>query len=479
VPWNSKFQAGSVPNNDGVHGLPIGSKIMRVLLAEDEETIVITLRDALEEAGFEVMHAADTDTAIEFLEKEDPDVVLTDIRMPGEGGMAVLRKSISLDSSRQVIVMTGFATVDQAVEAMRIGAANYVQKPVRNDALVTMVKSATRVRALEAENQNLRDTLVSLEGFDELIGKSKAMTTVFQRIRTVAATDATVLIDGESGTGKERVARALHKSSSRSSGPFVAISCGALPESLLESELFGHERGAFTDAHKLKRGRFELADGGSLFLDDIDDMPKSVQVKLLRVLQERVFERVGGEQTRPTDIRVIAATKISLRDMVRAGDFREDLFYRINVVPIVLPPLRDRSGDVALLAQHLIERHGAGRAYKISAPTIAALDKYPWPGNVRELENAIQRGIALAGDTLELARENLLPLDNRWRGATEVFDEIKPLREVVRLAEIAHIESALASTGGHRTQTAKLLGISRKVLWEKLRDFDIDIPGED
>lgn len=452
---------------------------MRVLLAEDEETIVVTLRDALEEAGFEVLHAPTTDAAIALLDNEDPDVVLTDIRMPGEGGMSVLRHSITLDSSRQVIVMTGFATVDQAVEAMRIGASNYVQKPVRNDALVTMVKSATRVRALEAENQSLRDTLVSLEGFEELIGASPAMVEVFQRIRTVAATDATVLIEGESGTGKERVARALHKSSSRSSGPFVAISCGALPEALLESELFGHERGAFTDAHKLKRGRFELANGGSLFLDDIDDMPKTVQVKLLRVLQERVFERVGGEETRPTDIRVIAATKISLRDMVRAGDFREDLFYRINVVPIELPPLRDRRGDVPLLTKHLIERHGDGRPYRIPPATQSALDRYPWPGNVRELENAVQRAIALAGEDLELAREHLLPLDSRWRGATEVFDEVKPLREVLRAAEIAHIESALASTGGHRTQTSKLLGISRKVLWEKLRDFDIDIPGED
>jgi len=452
---------------------------MRVLLAEDEETIVVTLRDALEEAGFEVLHAPDTGSAISFLEKEDPDVVLTDIRMPGDGGMAVLRRSIELDSSRQVIVMTGYATVDQAVEAMQIGASNYVQKPVRNDALVTMVKGATRVRALEAENQNLRDTLVSLEGFEELVGASPAMVDVFRRIRTVSATDATVLIEGESGTGKERVARAVHRTSTRSSGPFVAISCGALPETLLESELFGHERGAFTDAHKLKRGRFELANGGSLFLDDIDDMPKTVQVKLLRVLQERVFERVGGEEVRPTDIRVIAATKVPLRDMVREGNFREDLFYRINVVPIELPPLRDRRGDVALLTKHLIERHGGGRAYTVSDATESALDRYPWPGNVRELENAVQRAIALSGDKLELAREHMLPLDSRWRGATEVFDEIKPLREVLRAAEIRHIEAALTSTGGHRTQTAKLLGISRKVLWEKLRDFDIEIPGED
>jgi transcriptional regulator with PAS, ATPase and Fis domain len=250
-----------------------------------------------------------------------------------------------------------------------------------------------------------------------------------------------------------------------------------LPESLLESELFGHERGAFTDAHKLKRGRFELAGGGTLFLDDIDDMPKTVQVKLLRVLQERAFERVGGEETRSVDIRVVAATKVSLRDLVRSGDFREDLFYRINVVPLELPPLRERAGDVPLLAQHLIGRHGSGRAYKIDEATMRALERYPWPGNVRELENAVQRAIALAGEKGELLREHLLPLDTRWRGATEVYDDVRPLREVLKEAEAEHIRRALESTGGHRTQTAELLGISRKVLWEKLRDLAIDVPG--
>jgi DNA-binding NtrC family response regulator len=451
----------------------------RVLLAEDEETIVVTLRDALEEAGFEVLHAADTDAALELLESATPDVVLTDIRMPGAGGMRVLERAVELDHERTVIVMTGYATIDQAVEAMRIGATNYVQKPFRNESIVSMVRGATRVRTLEAENRSLRERLASRDGFEELVGVSEAMQGVFERIRTVAPTDATVLIEGESGTGKERVARALHTTSERASAPFVALSCAALPESLLESELFGHERGAFTDAHKQKRGRFELANGGTLFLDDIDDMPKSVQVKLLRVLQERNYERVGGEDTIAVDIRIIAATKVSLRDHVRAGAFREDLFYRINVVPLKLPPLRERHGDVAILVRHLIGRHGGGKAYRVSEPTLSAMDRYPWPGNVRELENAVQRAIALAGDRTELSRQDLLPLDPRWRGATEVFDEVKPLREVLRVAEIAHIKRALESTGGHRTQTAELLGISRKVLWEKLRDFGIEAPGEE
>jgi len=447
---------------------------VKVLLAEDEVTIAVTLRDDLEDAGHEVLHAVDTGEALTILEERNPDVVLTDIRMPGAGGMTVLKKAIELDPDRPVIVMTGFATVDQAVEAMRLGAANYIQKPFRNEAIVGMVESATRVRALEAENQELRQQLREREPFAGLIGQSSAMQAVFDRIRTVAPTDATVLIEGESGTGKEQVARALHAASRRADGPFVALSCAALPESLLEAELFGHEKGAFTDAHKAKRGRFEMADSGTFFLDDIDDMPKTVQVKLLRALQERCFERVGGEETVSVDIRVIAATKVPLRDAVRDGTFREDLFYRINVVPLALPPLRERAGDVTLLAKHLIGRHGQGVAYGFSEATLTAMERYPWPGNVRELENAVQRGIALAGDDRELRREDLLPLDKRWRGATEVAEEIRPIREVLRETEAAHIQRALEQTGGHRTQTAKLLGISRKVLWEKLRDLDIE-----
>jgi len=451
---------------------------MRVLLVDDEVTIAVTLQDALEEAGHQVLLAGDTDSALAQLERESPDVVLTDIRMPGAGGMQVLRRSVELDPRRPVVVMTGFATIDQAVEAMRSGAANYIQKPFRNEALVSMVATFARVRDLEAENLRLREELRAHESFEGFVGASPQMRAVFERIRTVARSDATVLIEGESGTGKERVARAVHQASPRAEGPFVALSCAALPETLLEAELFGHERGAFTDARREKRGRFELADGGTLFLDDIDDLPLTVQVKLLRVLQERAFERLGSETTRKVDIRVVAATKLPLLQLVRAGRFREDLYYRVNVVPIHLPPLRERPGDVPLLLQHMIERHGRGRSYRLSKASLSACERYPWPGNVRELENAVQRAIALAGDCDELAAEDLLPLDPRWRGATEPAGEVRPLREVLREAEINHIRRALAATGGHRSQTAELLGISRKVLWEKIRDFGLAAPGE-
>jgi len=450
---------------------------VRVLLADDEETIAVTLCDALEEAGYEVVSAGDTDSALAALEAGDIDVVLTDIRMPGKGGMAVLTRSVELDANRPVVIMTGFASMDQAVEAVDIGASFYVQKPFRNQAMVSMVDTLARLRELQVENLRLRGRLESSDGFRDVVGQSEAMRTVFERVRTVAPTDATVLIEGESGTGKERIALALHEFSERAKGPFVPISCAALPESLLEAELFGSEKGAFTDARKDRKGRFELADGGTLFLDDIDDMPLPVQVKLLRVLQERNFERLGGEKTHEVDIRVVAATKAPLRDLVRDGRFREDLYYRVNVVPVQLPPLRERIGDVPLLVAHLIERHGRGREYRALRVTMNAMERYPWPGNVRELENSVQRAIALAGKKLELAAEDLLPLDTRWRGATEVSSEIRPLRAIVKEAEAAHIMRALESTGGHRMKTADLLGISRKVLWEKMRDLDLEAPG--
>ena len=449
---------------------------MRVLLAEDEVTIFVTLRDALEEAGHEVVGAVDTRTALDALEGEAPDVVVTDVRMPGAGGLAVLRRSIELVPARAVILMTGHATIDDAVEAMRLGAVDYVQKPFRNEEIVRRIATLERMRTLESENLALRAELgrvQGLEAFEGIVGASPAMQKVFARVRTVAPTEATVLIQGESGTGKERIARAVHRLSARSAGPIIALSCAALPESLLEGELFGHDKGAFTDARKERRGRIELAHGGTFFLDDVDDMPLAMQVKLLRVLQERCFERLGSERTREVDMRVVVATKVDLRSLVREGRFREDLFYRVNVVPVLLPPLRERAGDVPLLVQHLVARHGGGREYEVSRATLRMLERYPWPGNVRELENAVQRAIALAGDARELAAEDLLPQDGRWRGATEVPEPVRPLREVLRAAEGEHLRRVLELTGGHRSQAAELLGISRKVLWEKLKDHGI------
>ena len=450
---------------------------MRILLAEDEVTIFVTLRDALEDAGHEVLGATDTKSALDALEAEPaPEAVITDVRMPGAGGMAVLERARSLVPDRPVLLMTGYATVDDAVEAMKRGAVDYIQKPFRNEAVVRRIATYSRVTALEEENRELREKLEAAapSGFEGVVGASDAMRKVFERVRTVAATDATVQIEGESGTGKERIARAIHELSARADGPFIALGCGALPPNLLEAELFGHEKGAFTDAKQARRGRIELADKGTLFLDDIDDMPMPLQVKLLRVLQERQFERVGGEVTLDSDFRVVVATKVPLRKLVKEGKFREDLFYRVHVVPVQLPPLRERRGDVPLLVQAMMDRFGDGRPFEVPRSTMKMLERYSWPGNVRELENAVQRAIALAGDQNLLEAEDLLPQDGRWRATAEVQVDVRPLREVLRENEIEYIKAALVATGGHRSQTAELLGISRKVLWEKLRDFGID-----
>jgi DNA-binding NtrC family response regulator len=359
---------------------------------------------------------------------------------------------------------------------MRKGADDYIQKPFLNEQVVERLQRIQKLRSLLSENENLRQQLNTAEGqgLPGVIGRSRAMQSVIKTVRTVAPTDASVLIEGESGTGKERIARAVHQLSLREDKPFVALSCGALPDTLLETELFGHEKGAFTDAQRQRRGRFEMADGGTIFLDDIDDMPMSVQVKLLRVLQEREFERVGGEQLVAVDIRVIAATKVPLLEHVAKGKFREDLYYRLNVVPVKLPPLREREGDVPLLVRHLVDKIGGGRPYTVKTDVLETMASYSWPGNVRELENRIAQAVAMSGGATVLKKEHLLPVDKSRRAALEPPTQLPSLREVMVEAERKHLEVVLRAVGGHRTKAASVLGISRKVLWEKLRDYGID-----
>jgi len=450
---------------------------MQVLLVEDEATIAVTLRDDLTEAGHAVVHVADGKEAIELLGQRAFDCVITDVRLPGADGLQVLQAAKRARPDTEVMMITGYATVEQAVEAMRLGADDYIQKPFLNAHVVDRLSRLSRVRALIHENERLRAELDrgrSSGGLPGVIGRSRTMEAVVKAVRTVAQNDASVLIEGESGTGKERVARAIHQLSVRREKPFVALGCGALPDTLLETELFGHEKGAFTDAQRLRRGRFEVASGGTIFLDDIDDMPLSVQVKLLRVLQEREFERVGGETLVKVDIRVVSATKVPLMELVRQGRFREDLYYRLNVVPIRLPPLREREGDVALLAQHFVEKLGGGRAYTIKTDVLEAMLTYSWPGNVRELENHVAQAIAMAGGATVLKKEHLLPVDKMRRAALEPPTQLAPLREVLVAAEREHLAIVLKAVGGHRTKAASVLGISRKVLWEKLKDYGIE-----
>jgi len=449
---------------------------MRILLVEDEETIAVTLVDDLEAAGYEVVHVADGKEAVALVERQSFDVVITDVRLPGADGLQVLQAAKAARPATEVIMMTAYATVEHAVEAMRLGADDYIQKPFLNEHVVDRLQRIGKFRALLSENQKLKEQLQTNEGqgLPGVIGQSRAMQAVVKTVRTVAVTEASVLIEGESGTGKERVARALHNLSPRKDRPFVALSCGALPDTLLETELFGHERGAFTDAQRQRRGRFEVADGGTIFLDDIDDMPMSVQVKLLRVLQEREFERVGGEELVQVDIRVVAATKVPLLEHVQKGKFREDLFYRLNVVPVPLPPLRDREGDVPLLVQHFIDKMSGGRPYTVKTDVLEAMSGYTWPGNVRELENRVAQAIALSGGATVLKKEHLLPVDKTRRAALEPTEHLRTLREVLVEAERAHLEHVLRGVGGHRTKAASVLGISRKVLWEKLKDYGIE-----
>ncbi|MDA1222160.1 MAG: sigma-54 dependent transcriptional regulator [Planctomycetota bacterium] len=447
---------------------------MKILLVEDEKTIAVTLTDDLEAAGHDVVHEADGTRGIARLREEAFDCVITDVRLPGADGLKVLAAAKEARPGTEVLVMTAFATVEHAVEAMRLGADDYIQKPFLNEQVVERVARIGKFRTLLDENRQLRAALDGEGGLPGVIGRSRRMEDVFRTVRTVAPTDASVLIQGESGTGKECIARALHQLSARRDAPFVALSCGALPDTLLESELFGHERGAFTDAGKLRRGRFELANRGTIFLDDIDDMPLQTQVKLLRVIQERSFERVGGEETLHVDIRVVSATKVPLIDLVKKGGFREDLYYRLNVVPIDLPPLREREGDVPLLTQHFVRKLGQGRSFTVKTDVLEAMSGYAWPGNVRELENHVAQAIAMAGGSTILKKEHLLPVDKTRRAALEPPTDLKSLREVLVQAEREHLRKVLRSVGGHRTKAASVLGISRKVLWEKLKDYGIE-----
>jgi DNA-binding NtrC family response regulator len=450
---------------------------MDVLLADDERSIAVTLRDELEEAGHKVTVVMDGTAAHKALQDNRFDVLITDIRMPGMDGISLLKAAKEIDPVLEVIVITGQATIETAVEAIRYGAFDYVRKPFLNEEIVRLVANLAKVRKLEHKVQTLESQVRADTARARIIGESDAMRRVLDVVRTIADSDEDVLITGETGTGKELVAKLIHELSPRRDGPFVVLSCSGFPATLLEDEIFGHEKGAFTDARSLKQGRFERANGGVLFLDDIDDMAIETQVKLLRVLQERTLERLGGEKTIRLDVRVVVATKIDLATAVEDGEFREDLFHRVNVIPIHLPPLRERRGDVPLLVDHFIQVYGKDRSFTVSDETREKLARHSWPGNVRELENAVRRAIAMAGSRDELAAEHLVVAGPKPRGSESREEEEgavdRTLREIVREAEARHIRRVLKHTGGHRANTAKHLGISRKNLWEKMRELDI------
>jgi two-component system, NtrC family, response regulator AtoC len=443
----------------------------RILVVEDDPGLRFTISDALEECGYEVAAADSGTAASSMLAAGTFDVVVTDLKLPGKSGMEVLREAKAFVPPPSVITMTGYGSIESAIEAMKLGAEDYLTKPFLLEELTLLLSRVLRVRFLEEENRELRRRIESVSRFEELIGKSKAMREVFEHVSAVAETDATVLILGESGTGKELVARALHRRGKRREGPFVALNCSAIPESLFEAEMFGYEKGAFTGADRRRTGRIEQAEGGTLFLDEIAEMPPPAQAKLLRVLEERSITRIGGEESVRVDIRVLSATnRDDLKGMVAAGEFREDLYYRLNVFAIRMPPLRDRVEDIPLLVAHFLETLGC--RCRVSEEAMALLMDYRYPGNVRELWNVVERASILCrGDAIEPKH---LPPELATGGpgsAVEIppADRIVPLKEAVRRYEREYIERTLKAAGGSRHRAAALLGIGRKALWERLK----------
>src|SRR5262245_26731463 len=440
----------------------------RILIVDDEPEVVANWARVLERDAHACVSATEGQRALALLETERPDVVLTDLQVPGVDGLTVLRRALQLDPDVAVVVITGHGTVESAVEAMREGAFDFLLKPLpSNEALRLVVERAVARRRLVEENRRLRESLSPPVRFDTLIGKSAAMQSVLELVRKAARSEANILIQGESGTGKELVARAIHANSPRAEEVFVPVDCAALPEQLLESELFGHERGAFTGAERTKPGMFEVADRGTLLLDEVGELPLGLQAKLLRALQEREIRRVGGTKLIPVDVRLVSATNRDLGEAVGKREFREDLFYRVNVIPITLPPLRDRTGDVALLAYHFLGRYGRNRERpleSIDADALAMLEGYAWPGNVRELQNVIERACALAdGPTLRIRD---LPEHVRGRGrAAPAAGKDLPLKEAreawLRVFTEDYLTDLLRRHGGNVSQAAKTAGVDR------------------
>ncbi len=453
----------------------------RVLVCDDKENIVKLLVRILPEDRFDVTTAGDGARALALLAASDFDVVVTDIRMPGADGMAVLREARARDPDVEVVLMTAYATVPAAVDAMRQGAFDYLPKPFEPDEALLVVERALERRRLRQQAADLRRALEGIHQIDNLVARSPAMTPVLALVHRAAGSDATVLVTGESGTGKEVVARAIHNSGDRGAHPFVAVNCGAIPETLLESELFGHAKGSFTGATSDHHGLFEEAAGGTIFLDEIADLPLPMQVKLNRVLQERKVRRVGATDERSVDLRVIAATNVDLKARVAAGQFREDLYYRLNVLAIALPPLRERRDDIPVLAAFLLERRGARRADApggFTAEALTALVQYAWPGNVRELENAIERALAVTdGPRIELEAlpdEVAATLRPRITRGTE---SRLTYREVVDLARDRasreYLIALMRELDGNVTEGARRAGMERESLHRLLKRYGV------
>lgn len=452
-----------------------------VLVIDDEENLRHFLKMVLEEEGYKVETAQDGMEALQKMEEKAYDIILCDIKMPRMDGLTVLQEVKAKGIEGTVIMMSAYGTVDTAVEAMKIGAYDYVSKPFNADEIILTLKKAEERERLREENIRLKEEVQKDYGLENIVAKSEVMIEVFTLIKKVAGYKSSILITGESGTGKELVAKAIHSNSNRNNNPLISINCAAIPENLLESELFGHVKGAFTDAVQSKKGLFEMAHGGTIFLDEVGELPQGLQVKLLRVLQDGEMRRVGDTNSDKVDVRVIAATAKELAKEVKEDRFREDLYYRLNVLPIHLPPLRERREDIPLLVDHFINIYNQKLGLEINGVSKEVMERflqYPWPGNVRELENTIERAMVLAEkETLEI---ELLPANMREMTMEEAIPIKKALsiKENARRLEVRLIKEALKTTRGNRVRAARLLQISRMALLHKLKEYRLEDYGK-
>jgi len=453
-----------------------------LLLVDDEESLRSVVSERLTDEGFQVTQASDGEAALKALDGFAFDVIVSDLRLPGVDGKQVIEAAIGRYPGIIAIVVTGYGTVKDAVDMIKLGAADFIAKPFQFDELMHVLNKALEQRRLASENAYLHQQLDEKFGLGSMVGRSAPMRALFQLIETVAPTATTILISGETGTGKEMVARAIHQTSPRHRGRFVAINVSAIPETLLDAELFGHAKGAFTGAVAMRQGRLEQADGGTLFLDEVGTMPMALQMKMLRVLQEREFERIGDSRTIKVDVRIVAATNADLSKMVKEGTFREDLYYRLNVIPVHLPPLRDRVEDIPLLVNGFLEKFGRdpGAANReprtVSQEAMRRLMSYSWPGNVRQLENAVERALAMIGARTQIEVADL-PIDlqsstvDRARPALDLPEDGLDLPVLVAQIEKDLIDRALSRTAQNKGAAARLLGLKRTTLVEKLKRF--------
>jgi DNA-binding NtrC family response regulator len=460
---------------------------VRILVVDDEDYMREVVRQALENAGFEVDEAADGKSAVSMLRKYPYSVIITDLRLPGLTGEAILEEALSLFPETIVILMTGFGNIQSAVEAIRKGAYDYLPKPFQLDELVMRVEKGIQEHQLKSENRMLRGELQDKYHFSNLVGSSTAMQNIYRLIGVVAQKTSTVLIEGETGTGKELIARAIHYNGPRKDKPLVSVNCGAIPGNLLEDELFGHVKGAFTNAHQHRIGRFEQANHGTLFLDEVSNMPMDLQVKLLRVLQEREFERVGSTATVKVDVRIVAATNGNLLEAVEKGNFRSDLYYRLNVIPLQVPPLRQRNDDVPLLIAHFTKKYCIEQKLqlkRVSHEAIKYLMAFEWPGNVRQLENSVEMAVALSGDRDLLDVEDF-PVISRQASAATAFQSIEipddgiPFNTMISDLEKRLILQSLQVAGGNKKRAASLLHLKRTTFVEKLRRMGMDASSDE